>query len=198
MRGTFVAALFVGLMMCVSCTDYTPKPRGYVRIEPPRAGYKPLAVDNMPCAFLVSQLVTVEQPKAEGSERWVNLSYPSLGAKIYCSYLPVTLATLPGVMNESRMMVGRLMKQENDVKERAYENPSEGVYGSLFLLSGDVASPVQFVLTDSARHFFRGALYYDCVPNADSLAPLTDYFRADIIELIQSFTWKKENNASSL
>ena len=189
MRRTFLAALFVGLLMCVSCTDYTPKPRGYVRLEPPRASYKPLAVDSMPCAFLVSQLVRVEIPQ-EGS-RGVNLSYPSLGAKIYCSYLPVTPTTLPGVMNESRMMVGRLMKQTEDVKERAYENPSEGVYGSLFLIGGDVASPVQFVLTDSVKHFFRGALYYDCVPNADSLAPLTDYLRADIIELIQSFTWKK-------
>ena len=39
--------------------------------------------------------------------------------------------------------------------------------------------------------FFRGALYYDCIPNADSLAPVTRYLKQDIVELIQSFEWKK-------
>lgn len=77
------------------------------------------------------------------------------------------------------------------MKEQGYSNPGERVYGSLFLLDGELASPVQFMLTDSVSNFFRGALYYDCVPNADSLAPLTDYLRQDIIELIQSFSWKK-------
>ena len=29
---------FCILLCCVSCTEYTPKPRGYFRIEPPQAG----------------------------------------------------------------------------------------------------------------------------------------------------------------
>ena len=105
--------------------------------------------------------------------------------------MPVTRATLPVAENESRSLVARQIKQAEAVKEQAYSNPEERVYGSLFLLDGEAASPVQFMLTDSVSNFFRGALYYDCVPNADSLAPVTDYLRKDIIELIQSFTWKK-------
>jgi hypothetical protein len=46
------------------------------------------------------------------------------------------------------------------------------------------------MLTDSVSRFFRGALLYDCAPNADSLAPVTRYLQADIMELIQSFRWK--------
>lgn len=189
----FLSAVFslAILLLCGSCTEYTPKPRGYFRIEPPQARYQLLPLDSLPYSFNVSQLVTVELPEVGSPEGWINLSYPSLGVKIYCSYLPVTRTTLPAVENESRSLVSRQAKQAREVKEQVYSNPEEQVYGSLFLLDGESASPVQFMLTDSVSNFFRGALYYDCVPNSDSLAPVTDYLRKDIIELIQSFTWKK-------
>lgn len=176
---------------CSSSTDYTPKPRGYFRIEPPQACYQVLPLDSLPYSFHVSQLVTVELPEAGSLEGWINLSYPSLNVKVYCSYLPITPTTLPMAENESRLLVSRQAKQSNAVKEQAYSNPEERVYGSLFLLEGNSPSPVQFMLTDSVSRFFRGALYYDCAPNADSLAPVTDYLRRDIIELIQSFSWNK-------
>lgn len=188
-----VPAILVSLFifLCISCTEYTPKPRGYFRIEPPKARYQALPLDSLPYTFNVSQLVTVELPPVGSPEGWINLSYPSLGVKVYCSYLPVTRSTLQTAAVESRSLVSRQAKQANAVKEQGYSNPEELVYGSLFLLDGESASPVQFMLTDSVSNFFRGALYYDCVPNADSLAPLTDYLRQDIIELIQSFSWKK-------
>ena len=36
------------LALCVSCTEYTPKPRGYFRIEPPAPSYQALAVKDIP------------------------------------------------------------------------------------------------------------------------------------------------------
>lgn len=191
MKRVLSVALFLYLLIGSSCTDYTPKPRGYFRIEPPAACYQVLSLDSLPYSFNVSQLATVELPEAGSPEGWINLFYPSLGVKIYCSYLPVTPATLPVAESESRSLVSRQIKTANEVKVQEYSNSEERVYGSLFLLGGEAASPVQFMLTDSISNFFRGALYYDCVPNADSLAPVTDYLRKDIIELIQSFSWKK-------
>ena len=167
MKRVLSVALFLYLLIGSSCTDYTPKPRGYFRIEPPAARYQVLSLDSLPYSFNVSQLATVELPEAGSPEGWINLSYPSLGVKIYCSYLPVTPATLPVAASESRSLVSRQIKTANEVKVQEYSNSEERVY------------------------FFRGALYYDCVPNADSLAPVTDYLRKDIIELIQSFSWKK-------
>ena len=75
--------------------------------------------------------------------------------------------------------------------EQEYNNAEEKVYGSLFMLGEESASPIQFMLTDSVSHFFRGVLYYDCMINADSLEPVTQYLKQDIIELIQSFKWNK-------
>ncbi|RHJ92415.1 gliding motility protein GldD [Parabacteroides bouchesdurhonensis] len=177
---------------CCSCTEYTPKPRGYFRIEPASAHYQKLPLDNLPYTFNVSQLSTVELPQVDNKTAgWINLSYPSLGAKIYCSYFPVTPLSLHQIENESRELVSRQTKNPDFIQEKAYSNPEEHVYGSLFLLDEGSASPIQFMLTDSVSNFFRGALYYDCKPNADSLAPVTQYLREDIIELIQSFSWKK-------
>ena len=192
MKWLAIWCVFVCSLACYSCTEYTPKPRGYFRIEPGVAHYQKLPLDNLPYTFDVSQLSIVELPPVENvSGQWINISYPSLGAKIYCSYLPITPATLHRAESESRELVSRQVKDIASVVEKAYSNPDEHVYGSLFLLEGESASPIQFMLTDSAANFFRGALYYDCKPNADSLAPVTEYLRKDIIELIQSFSWKK-------
>ena len=47
-------SLFLGIC-CISCVEYTPKPRGYVRIEPSKAQYKPLDLSYLPFNFDVSQ-----------------------------------------------------------------------------------------------------------------------------------------------
>jgi len=47
------------------------------------------------------------------------------------------------------------------------------------------------VLTDSTRNFFRGALYFNNVPNKDSIAPMENYIREDVIRIMESFEWKR-------
>ena len=188
-----VATLLVGwiAMSCVSCVEYTPKPRGYFRIEPAKAEYQSLDVSSFPFVFNVSKAAVVELPENNESMSGLNIFYPELSAKIYCSYLPITPNRLAAVESESRSFVARQLKPETVVSEKAYSNPEAQVFGSLFLLEGDLASPVQFLLTDSVSHFFRGALYFDCKPNVDSLAPAVRYVHEDIMELMQTFSWRK-------
>lgn len=186
-------SLWLGwISLLLSCTEYTPKPRGYVRIEPAPAQYIPLSVESLPYTFQVSRLATVELPPDGNPGGGIQLNYPVFGAKIYGSYLSVTPATLPVAEDESRSLVARQARQAARVTEKAYQDPEHRVYGSLFLIEGETVSPIQFLLTDSASRFFRGALYYHCRPNPDSLAPVTRYLQADILQMIQTFSWKKE------
>jgi gliding motility-associated lipoprotein GldD len=53
-----------------------------------------------------------------------------------------------------------------------------------------VASTYQFYLTDSIRHFVRGALYFDGPPNNDSLAPVIEFLKLDIDHLLNTFKWR--------
>jgi gliding motility-associated lipoprotein GldD len=183
--------IIAGLCVCSACSDYTPKPRGYFRIEPPTPSYASLASEQLPYSFHVSSLARVELPAAGSPEGWLTVSYPSLGAKLYCSYLPVSRLSLGQVIHESNELVTRQAKYPQYVELQVFTNPEEGVYASLFESVGGGAVPIQFTLTDSARHFFRGTLLYDRPLNADSLAPVTRYLREDVVELIQSFHWKK-------
>lgn len=185
----FLAICMLG-MICASCTDYTPKPRGYMRIEPGVAQYALFKTEEFPFTFSVSELANVELPPEEGKGRWMNIVYPSLEAKIYCSYLPITPAKLEEVEEEVRLLILRQTKEVTEIKEQAYEDPGLKVYATFFQLEGESASPYQFVVTDSTRHFFRGALYFDSKLNTDSLAPVISYLKEDIVELIQSFHWR--------
>jgi gliding motility-associated lipoprotein GldD len=71
------------------------------------------------------------------------------------------------------------------------QNPQNKVYGILYDLKGNTASAVQFYVTDSINHYLRGSLYFTAEPNADSLSPVINFFREDIIHFIETLEWKK-------
>jgi hypothetical protein len=47
-------------------------------------------------------------------------------------------------------------------------------------------------VTDSSKHFLRGALYFNSVPNVDSLKIVIDYIRKDVLHLINTVKWKDD------
>jgi gliding motility-associated lipoprotein GldD len=182
------------LFICISLScrkNHTPRPKGFLRIEPPVAQYITFDIDELPYGFDISTQTTVEMPSKNSSQNWLNIDYSSLKAKIYCSYQSITPWTLHVYEDECRRLVERTVKNADAINEKVYENNDYHIYGSLFLIEGECASPIQFMLTDSVSNFFRGALYYKYGSNADSLAPITEYIKKDIIELIQSFYWKE-------
>ena len=100
------------------------------------------------------------------------------------------LETLSRCEAKCHKLVARNARNAQAITEQAYEAPERRVYGMLFRIDGDSPSPVQFMLTDSVSHFFRGAIYYQHRVDADSVAPVTEYLHHDVMELIQSFDWK--------
>ena len=66
-----------------------------------------------------------------------------------------------------------------------------GVSGVFFRVGGNAATANQFFLSDTTANFLRGALYFDAVPNSDSLRPVQEFLRKDIEHLINTFKWKK-------
>lgn len=59
-----------------------------------------------------------------------------------------------------------------------------------FDLGGNTATANQFFVTDTTKHFLRGALYFDATPNADSLSIVNDFLKKDLEHLINSLKWR--------
>ena len=104
--------------------------------------------------------------------------------------MPLDLDSFIVVTEDSRRLAYKHTIKANSIIENYYENDTTKVYGVLFKISGNAASPVQFFITDSVKNFLRGALYFNNIPNYDSIMPVADYVQEDIERLIESMHWK--------
>ena len=175
---------------CVACNHVsTPKPYGYYRITTPDTAYVPFSSQYpaYPYDFALSSNAQVQVRSEE--PYWINIWYPALDATIHCSYKPVQ-RNLRELTNDALEFVYRNASYATSIPERGYAHPEADVYGVLFDLEGNTASSCQFFVTDSTRHFFRASVYCNCQPNADSLAPVYNYLRTDIIRMVETFAWK--------
>lgn len=177
-------------VLFVSCSHETPKPYGYFRIDLPQHEY--ISYDSIypPCSFEVSAFSQVINRKArDGKSEWIDIVYPSLNGRIYCNYTDIN-GNFRALSEDSRNLVYKHTVRADAIIEHPFENQENHVYGILYEITGNAASPIQFIVTDSTRHFLRGSLYFNNTPNADSIAPVTAYIESDIRHLIESVNWK--------
>jgi gliding motility-associated lipoprotein GldD len=172
---------------------YSPKPRGYVRIPFPEKKYR-LYDSLCPYYFEIPTYSHISQDRHNGADPcWLNLEFPQFRATIHLSYKTVN-HDLAKHLENSHYFANKHQVKATGMDEIAVVRDSAKVYGLLFDISGNAASSVQFYLTDSTRHFLRGALYFNSVPNFDSLQVVIDFIKKDVIHLINTTGWK-ENSA---
>lgn len=184
----FFALLFVFILSCKQ--EYVPKPHGYFRISFLPKSYHPLDSARLPYRFDIpdyGKIVPDHDRQAE--PYWVNLKIPSHKAEVNISYKKVQ-NNLAKLTEDSRTLAYKHSIKADAINERIFVNPKKKVYGTIYLIDGNAASPLQFYLTDSIHNFLRGALYIREVPNIDSLRPVIDYLTPDVIRLIESTEWK--------
>ena len=184
--------LCIVMGMCAACSKKAgaPKPYGYYRITTPDTVYVPFEVQypSYPYTFALSRNAQVKLRSEE--PYWINIVYPALDATIHCSYKPVH-RNLRELTDDALEFVYRNASYATSIPEREYTHPEANVYGVLFDLEGNTASSCQFFITDSTHHFFRASVYCNCPPNADSLAPVYEYLRKDVIKMVETFEWKR-------
>lgn len=193
--------LVVTLMLFLlfpGCSDVpVPRPKGYLRIDFPAKGYRSsqnTSVDDKMPFLLEYPLYGELKSEAgnNGEQGWFNIEFPAFRAKIYLTYKEVN-NDLPGLIEQSYTMnVKNHISKAESINEEIISNDSNNVYGILYDLKGNTASAVQFFITDSAKHFLRGSLYFNTEPNADSLATVIEFFRKDIMHMIETLNWKAD------
>ena len=170
--------------------DPAPRPKGYFRIDLPEKNYG-MWDSGAPFAFEVPGYCTVQPDSGQRAERyWYNLDYGPFRGVLHLSYKQVN-NNIDTFLMQCREMAIQHQVKASGMKESPVINDSAKVYGLLYEFGGNTASSVQFYLTDSTRHFVRGALYFWARPNADSLAPSLKFLTEDIYHLVETFRWKE-------
>ncbi len=176
-------------MACGS--EQLPKPRGYFRIDFPEKDYR-MYQDSCPYSFEYPTFAEISPDNDALSEPcWININYPAMKAQIHITYMPVA-KNAAKYLEESRSLAYKHTIKADAIDEKIYMDSLRNVYGTLYNIEGNAASSIQFYLTDSVKHFLRGALYFNVEPNKDSLAPVVNFINKDIEHLIETFQWNKK------
>lgn len=188
MRYRFLTIIISSLIFLSCKQNFTPKPRGYFRLDFPEKEYRLFESD---CSFsfeypVYGEIEIVNQPNS--FQCWQNISFPEYNAKIHLTYLPLN-NDLSKHSEDIRSLVYKHIIKADDIKEERINNFENNVYGIIYTLSGNTASSLSFLLTDSVDNFLSGSLYFSSIPNHDSLAPAIQFFQEDVVHLTESLSW---------
>jgi gliding motility-associated lipoprotein GldD len=182
------------LLIILSCnSDYSPKPRGYFRIQFPDHAYQSFNQPDFPYSFeypVYGKIIRDTSFFGDKPENpfWINVDFPRFHARIYISYKQVE-NNFDKLRDDAYKMTYKHTYKASSIEDSLISTPL-GVHGIFFNVGGNAATAKQFFVSDSTRHFLRGALYFDTTPNADSLSIVNDFLQQDMNHLINSLRWK--------
>jgi len=176
---------------CTSTPDFTPKPKGYNRIDLPPHAYQQLA-PGRPYTFEYSRHAKILRDSSYLAQpNWINVYYPQLKANVQITY--ADLKSRPQLytklLEDARKLTSKHEIKATAIDETTLKTP-HGMRVAVFELQGEVPSQFQFYTTDSTRHFFRGALYFRTATANDSLAPVIEYVKQDVVRLLNTLQYK--------
>lgn len=180
-----VLAIFALFLTACSSKAPVPKPFGHVRIDLPEHNYVQFAEDY-PYTFEFPAYGTMRQRP----DYWCTVEMKDFKSDIHLTYKPLD-GDLFKYLEESRDLVYNHTSKADGIQERLFMNPDRRVYGVMYEISGDAASQLQFFITDSTQHFLRGALYFRATPNYDSIRPVFEHLRDDVIHLMETTEWNQ-------
>lgn len=203
--------LLVFLMACNS--TYTSKRKGYFKIDFPERKYVLFDEPGVPYSFEYPVYADIVKDSTyfdstPENPYWRNIDFPQFNARIFLSYkiiggkatYKVKLANgsysdssgtnyFDKMVNDAFNLTNKNESVASSIKDSLFTTRNN-ITGIFFKVGGNAATARQFFMSDTSRHFLRGALYFDTTPNADSLKPVQDFLQADIDHLINTFRWK--------
>jgi gliding motility-associated lipoprotein GldD len=208
-------ALAIGILLMSCNSVFTPKPKGYFKIDFPEHRYVRFEQPGFPYTFEYPAYAQIVQDSTyfdyvPENAYWRNIDFPQFDCRIFLSYKQVGgkaifRKPLPNGSFRDSIGINLFDKMVSDAFKMTYKNEmiatkiddslmrtANGVNGVYFKLKGNTATARQFFLTDTTRNFLRGALYFHATPNADSIAPVQAFVEQDMKHIINTFRWVKQ------
>ncbi len=203
----------LAFLMAACNSNYTQKPRGYYKIDFPAHQYQLFDKPGYPYRFEYPVYASVVQDSSFFEDQpenpyWINIDFPRFNGKIYISYIEIggksrfkiknakgeyvdsiAVNTFDNLIKSSYSLTYKHSYKASSIDDSLFTTPKK-VEGVFFKIGGNAATANQFLVTDSVKHFLRGALYFDATPNSDSLNIVNNFLQEDMKHLINSFSWK--------
>jgi gliding motility-associated lipoprotein GldD len=208
------ALLMIAIVLAASCNNiYIPKPRGYFKIDFPAHNYQVFNKPGYPYSFEYPVYATILQDSTFFEEQpenpyWINIDFPRFQGKIYISYIEIGgksrfkvrnakgeyidsagINSFDNLIKSSYALTYKHTSKASSIDDSSFTTAT-GIEGIYFKIGGNAATANQFLVTDSVKHFLRGALYFDAAPNEDSLGIVNDFLQQDMKHLINTLKWK--------
>lgn len=178
--------LFIILSIFVSCgEDVLPKPKAYLSLRYPKKSYEKLELKRPYSFEFLKNTIVINDAK-----NWLKIKYPKLKASIDITYRPIN-NNLKELLTEAEKLVFKHTLKAEEIIPKDFVNPKKRVFGSLYEITGNAASQIQFHITDSTNNFLKGSLYFYAKPNYDSILPAVAYIKKDILHLVETLEWKQ-------
>ena len=191
---SIILLLLISLSSC-DTPIYSPKPVAYPRIIFPEKGnYISYEENDCPFTFEYPNYSKITQQKNKFTNEiepcWFNVNFTDFNATIYMSYLKIGEdISLEKVLEDAHKLTYAHSKKADYIDEAIISN-NNGVKGQLYEVGGNVATNIQFYLSDKEKHYIRGSLYFNSTPNIDSVQPIVDFIRKDMMHIFETFEWK--------
>lgn len=213
MRKYFLPFLAAFLLVAGCNSTYTSKRKGYYKLDlPAKHEYAKFERPGFPYSFEYPAYGNIIQDStyfdnSPENPYWINVDFPSMNARVFLSYKIVGGRALfknkqPDGSYKDSFAINEFDRMVNDAFNLTNKNESvassirdslfrtaNGVSGVYFRVGGNAATSRQFFVSDTVRHFLRGALYFNAQPNIDSIKPALDFLQVDMDHLINSFRW---------
>lgn len=196
-RKYFPFLIFFSCLIFVSCnTNYTvDKKRGYFKINFPEKKYQLFDKPDYPYSFeypVYAQVLKDTSFFGDATENpwWINIDFPQFRGRVFVSYKEIGKKNkFDSLVNDAFKLSYKHSSKASSIEPEAFRTPNniDGIY---FSLGGNTATANEFFLTDSVKHFLRGALYFDATPNEDSLLIVNDFLKKDLQHLVNTLKWK--------
>ncbi|MFA5575268.1 MAG: hypothetical protein WC994_09490 [Brumimicrobium sp.] len=176
------------IFILIACSEKkpVPKPPTYLQFEFPERTYE-VYQDECDFSFNKPSYFNVKKSAQGLCNR--DIEFKGLNGTLLFSRFDMD-TSLAVYVDYALDKIGEHKVKATAIYDSVVIRDDADVYGTFFQLQGNVASPFQFYLTDSTKRFASGVVYFNTRPNYDSIRPVLNFVKTDLIELMNTFEWE--------
>jgi gliding motility-associated lipoprotein GldD len=171
------------------CKDHVslPKPKAWPRIDLPQHAYQSWGNKVCPFSFDIPGISRPDSVLEDSC--WMNFYIEPFNCWWHITYRHIPSSGKS--RGQHLMEYHNLVYKHSQKSSRIVESPvrtksGDGVFYELF---GDVGVPAQFIFGND-KHLVMNSFYFPRAVNGDSLAPVIDFVKEDMHQMIRTISWK--------